>query len=224
MATFASSKDPHGSKQKYQYRPIESPDQIRMLELLPGQDDDSIQIRLRHYSLSFLPQCEALSYEWGSPTRDYEIDCEGMSLKVTTNLLAALKRLRPTKSFSGALKKGRLPWKSRLLWIDALCINQDDISERSQQVKLMGEVYRKAKRVLVWIGEAPPLARKAFYLIPRLAKIIECLNLDAYDYPQPLEGTLEIRRDFTLEQLLDEAVWPALQDILGSRTYFSRLW
>ncbi|KAE9377662.1 hypothetical protein N431DRAFT_164474 [Stipitochalara longipes BDJ] len=66
-----------------------------MLELLPGQDKEPIQIKLSHRPLADLPLCEALSYEWGSPTRDHEISCEGKSLKVTINLIAALKRLRP---------------------------------------------------------------------------------------------------------------------------------
>lgn len=215
MATTTSSQAPPKPMEKYQYQPIRSPDQLRMLKLLPGRDDEPIRIRLRHRPLSSMPQCEALSYEWGSPTRDHEIECEGKTLKVTANLLGALKRLRPKKSLSWALKKGKLPWKP---------INQDDDTERSEQVKLMGEAYRKAQRVLVWIGEAPPLAREAFHLIPRLAKIIECLKFGVYEYPQSVEGTLEIQRGVTLEQLVNEAVWPALRDILCSRTYFSRLW
>ena len=67
---------------KYQYQPIKSPDQIRLLELLPGKGVDLIQIKLSHHPLADLPRCEALSYEWGSPTRDHEINCEGKSLEL----------------------------------------------------------------------------------------------------------------------------------------------
>jgi hypothetical protein len=141
---------------KFEYRPIESPDQLRMLWLLPGSFNDAIQIRLCHRPLSTLRKCEALSYEWGSPTRDYEIYCEGQTLKVTGNLLAAMRRMRSTTSKPARKKlKGRMPGRAQLLWIDAICINQDDMAERSEQVKLMTEIYRNAKRVLIWLGEEP---------------------------------------------------------------------
>ena len=100
-------------------------------------------------------------------------------MQIASNLLAALKRLRPTKSLSGVLKKGKLPWKSRLLWIDTLCINQDDIAERSDQVKLMADIYRNSKRTLVWIGKEPPLAKESFRLISMIAKVIEHLDLNS---------------------------------------------
>jgi hypothetical protein len=84
--------------EKYQYRVIKSPARLRMLKLFPGLDSDPIRISLVHRPLSSLPECEALSYEWGSPTGYHEIVCKGKTLMVTTNLLAALKRLRPRKS------------------------------------------------------------------------------------------------------------------------------
>ncbi|KAH9208645.1 heterokaryon incompatibility protein-domain-containing protein, partial [Leptodontidium sp. 2 PMI_412] len=143
MKPSTSSRDAVHSKEKYQYRPIGLPYELRMLELLPGYGDEPVQIRLLHHPLSSLPECEALSYEWGSPERDHEIFCEGKVLKVTSNLLAALKRSRPS---------GQPVQKPRLLWIDALCINQEDIDERSEQVKLMTEIYRNVGRTLVWIG------------------------------------------------------------------------
>ncbi len=55
-----------------------------------------------------------------------------------------------------ALKRLRHPEQSRVLWIDAVCINQDDIQERSQQVAMMGDIYKQASRVLTWIGEPSP--------------------------------------------------------------------
>jgi hypothetical protein len=226
MRTSATSGPSSGSTEKYQYHPIKSPDQLRILKLLPGRGDEPIQVKLRHRPLSFLPRCEELSYEWGSPTRDHDIYCEGKILKVTGNLLAALKRLRHTKSVSRAMKELRAPWNPRLLWIGAVCINQEDIIERSEQVKLMANIYRTVGRTLVWIGEEPPLTREAFLLIPMLAKIIEPLDPDPFRTPSLdfLHENYEIRRGYRLEQLLTDPAWTLVLDILASRTYFSRLW
>jgi hypothetical protein len=214
MQTNSMSQTRPELMEEYQYQPIESPDQLRMLELLPGQDDEPIEVKLSHRPLSDLPLCEALSYEWGSPTRDHEISCEGKTLRVTTNLLAALKRLRPTNS------------PPRLMWIDALCINQDDLAERSEQVELMADIYRHAGKTSVWIGEAPAqYALEALDLIVDFAKIAQRLKLKIFGADDPqLPATLEIRNGRTIQQVMTDASFTSLLDILISQTYFSRLW
>jgi hypothetical protein len=92
----------------YQYQPLPGPDSIRILSLLPQTEGDNIKAAMHHCDLSALPTCEALSHEWGEPTRTRHIFCEDKILLVTTNLLAALKRLCK-------------PHEERLLWIDAVC-------------------------------------------------------------------------------------------------------
>ena len=59
---------------------------------------------------------------------------------MTANRTAAMRRLRNKK-------------KRRVLWIDAICIDQSSMDERNQQVELMGDVYSKARRVILWLGE-----------------------------------------------------------------------
>ncbi|KAN0108037.1 Heterokaryon incompatibility protein (HET) domain containing protein [Hyaloscypha variabilis] len=195
---------------KYQYHPIESPDQIRMLELLPGQDDEPIQVKISHRLLADLPLREALSYEWGSPTRDREIICEGKSLKVTANLVVALTRLGPATKELEHTERAKGPQTSRLLWVDALCINQDDIDERNEQVKLMGDIYRNARRTLAWIGEAPPdFAQETFELVEELASIVQRLEIDEFGTSGRIRApqTVEIRPDYYLKHLLDDEIW-----------------
>lgn len=58
-----------------------------------------------------------------------------------------------TKNLGAALQKLRLPDGARKIWIDALCINQDDVLERNEQVRLMGEIYSRCSRVIVWLGQ-----------------------------------------------------------------------
>ena len=52
----------------------------------------------------------------------------------------------------GALRQLRRSYSGRLLWVDALCINKEDVKERSQQVELMGKTYLSVERVVVWLG------------------------------------------------------------------------
>jgi hypothetical protein len=85
------------------------------------------------------PEYEALSYQWGKPDSGLSILLGGQYVQVQKNLYWALQHLR-------------LPTSSRILWIDALCINQKNIAERNHQVTWMGEIYMRAERVVVWLG------------------------------------------------------------------------
>jgi|SRR6266498_3420146 len=77
--------------------------------------------------------------------------------KVTVNLYAALRQLRRSDS-------------SRILWVDAPCIDQSNLDERSQQVYIMGDIYSHANEVLIWLGEEHEGARRAFNLIGWLGR------------------------------------------------------
>lgn len=123
--------------------------QIRLLRLLPFRktedetpgpwhDCANIECDLVTVDLERAPDYEALSYTWGEPAPTTQVAANGEMVPVRPNLTYALAALRSSEP--------------RLLWIDALCINQDDVQERSHQVRLMGEIYRRAKRVLVWLG------------------------------------------------------------------------
>jgi hypothetical protein len=82
---------------------------------------------------------EALSYVWGDEKMRANILCDGQIVSVALSLFDALKRLR-------------LPQESRFIWADALCINQNNSSEKSCQIPLMGKIYSMAVRVVVWLG------------------------------------------------------------------------
>jgi hypothetical protein len=84
---------------------------------------------------------EALSYVWGVTIRPYMIQVNGCPFQVTYNLYSALRELR-------------LPDTERLLWIDAMCINQSDNIEEGSQVQLMQAIYTRASRVIVWLGDS----------------------------------------------------------------------
>ncbi|SPO02004.1 uncharacterized protein DNG_04677 [Cephalotrichum gorgonifer] len=95
---------------------------------------------------------EALSYVWGSEAAPSPICIDGCALSVTVNLHAALSHLRD-------------PYIERILWIDALCINQTDKNEKALQIQLMAKIYATASSVTVWLGEAAPDSGHAIEVI-----------------------------------------------------------
>ncbi|KAK4123075.1 hypothetical protein N657DRAFT_664174 [Parathielavia appendiculata] len=119
---------------------------IRVIKLLPAsRPTDALRCSVKHADLDRVAAqpYETLSYVWGEPTRRWPLDCNGKELLVTKNCHEALVNLR-SRFFP------------RTLWIDAICINQagtdEATAERNGQVAMMGEIYLKATRVLIWLG------------------------------------------------------------------------
>jgi hypothetical protein len=131
---------------RYKYSALlPSPNSIRLLRLLSATSTDApIECQLFDYSLSTPKRSfhiyECLSYVWGSPEDKKTIFIDGARLDVTSNLYASLRRLRD-------------PELTRTIWIDAICINQEDLKERSEQVRFMAKIYAYARQVLAWLGE-----------------------------------------------------------------------
>jgi hypothetical protein len=129
----------------YTHRPLPPGRIIRILLLQPHHNpSEPIQIKLQEISLPKDKHergaYEALSYVWGAPNGDQPIECDGDQLLITENCLAALRSLR----FKSEVRK---------LWIDAICIDQTAAQEKNHQLKLIGEVYAHAQRVLIWLGQ-----------------------------------------------------------------------
>lgn len=115
--------------------------EFRLLTLLENEDsskEGQICCELKHAYLDDPPQYHALSYCWGDPTVIAPILVNGLTIEVTTNLEAALRELRGQKI--------------KTVLVDALCINQQDPTERGLQVMRMGLIYSRAIVVLAWLG------------------------------------------------------------------------
>ncbi|PWY85805.1 hypothetical protein BO94DRAFT_440595, partial [Aspergillus sclerotioniger CBS 115572] len=114
---------------------------IRLVELLPSFTSRSpIECRLIEVDLSQKPDYEALSYVWGDPSRTIAICVDYCKMEVTENLWSALFRLR--------LKR-----KPKVIWADALCIDQQSTDDKRRQVQIMRDVYKTASQVIIWLGE-----------------------------------------------------------------------
>lgn len=114
--------------------------QIRLVTILPGRYVDVIACELRTAYLESRPDYYSLSYAWGDRTDVRHILLDGGSFNVTRNLEAALRRLRH-------------PTEPRVFWIDMICIDQDNVEERTHQVNLMHLTYSRAREVFLWLGD-----------------------------------------------------------------------
>ena len=124
----------------FRYRKVDSLNhKIRVVWIRPGLTHDGlIKCQLKHVGVGSQHAC--LSYMWGSPEPRKQILINGKRFSVRHNLWKFLDLAR---------------WRNETqpIWIDAICIDQDNIEERDHQVQMMRERYRSAKEVLVWLGE-----------------------------------------------------------------------
>jgi len=131
---------------------------IRLLSVQPSTHRDAvIECHLLPMDIDERPY-DALSYVWGQEDPIHGIRVQGEELLVRPNLYRALKELR-------------LADRPRTLWVDSICINQLDLSERNSQVRMMGRIFSSATQVVVWLGEADAQTDAAMDLIQGLSKL-----------------------------------------------------
>lgn len=201
------------------YNQLQGPKSFRLLKLKAGLDTDRISCTLltvRDYQDS--PPFEALSYCWGDKTDRVAIDCNGGDLAVTANLHAALQCLRRND-------------QARLVWVDAICINQVVIAERNQQVSIMRQIYGAATKVNVWLGLAREGVADALRTIEFIARGIcaavygtdDCSAWLARLRKEP--SLRQIARDstFMIDTANGDPVWRWVSEFYG-RNWFKRIW
>ena len=185
----------YGGKTK-PYPSLSKATSIRVCVLSPGKPSDQISCRLITLDLEDEPEFEALSYEWRVlEHRQGDISLGGSPYSIGGNLHYALTELRSQDT-------------ERRLWIDALCINQDDIIERAHQVGLMSRIYGQAQNVLAWLG--PPSENSDIAM-----SLLDFCAQHAHKIYLPMESPDE--------QNFDKSQPAALLDIL-ERTYWKRVW
>ena len=131
---------------------------IRLVKLEAGQEDDPLRGRLLCADLSGSDlRFEALSYVWGAPEISSFSESSPFYYQRPPGPVIHLDdhELPITLSLEGALRALRFKDVARFIWVDAICINQNDSRERGHQVTLMSSIHKNATQVIVWLGEPP---------------------------------------------------------------------
>lgn len=227
-ASFTTTDSLNESDERI-YFPLSDAKDMRVLELDAGNPDDEINCRLHICSVDFeypairlidgtylkrhsdhvLRRIDsqriwytALSYVWGDQAVVTSITCNGKPLNVTKNLRLALRHLRHTEV-------------AVVLWIDQLCINQQDLQERAQQVTLMSKIYQHAWSTLVWLGEAADSSNDTIETIKTISATLRHQPSERAPDPEEFE-----RMHLPIP---GSAKWSELNSFL-CRPWFHRVW
>jgi hypothetical protein len=136
---------------------LANPNTIRLIEVLPPlAADGTIQCRLTHTTTDAQYSC--LSYVWGAEDADHTILINNLPFKVRKNLWEFLSKASGRSTSNQSVETSNIndDWSIRTaiqaLWVDALCIDQENTSERNHQVQQMGDIYRRSQRTIAWLG------------------------------------------------------------------------
>jgi ankyrin repeat protein len=142
----------------FKYDPIDLDGRsFRLLQICYGSDGP-IECHLFDACLDYTIEYEALSYTWGDLDQPYNISLNDSPMSVTVNLFQALWALR-------------YPDRDRTVWVDAICINQEDVKERGHQVAQMTSIYKNAEKVVVWLGRSDLDTGSVFRHMRQLEKV-----------------------------------------------------
>lgn len=129
---------------------------FRVFTLDPGETESPITGRIEEHSLEMPPPYNALSYVWGQESTSYEVMINNEITNVKANLFYALRRLRALQS---------VPTR---LWVDSLCIDQRNDTEKTIQVQQMADIFAKADGVFIWLGEEDSTSKTAMELVAEI--------------------------------------------------------
>ena len=189
---------------------------IRVLEVLPANDFssplvgnlvegiDNFQFRIAMPPLIGL--YEALSYTWGDPSLTKPMVLNSTGTMITRNLNSALRHLRK-------------PDVPRRLWVDALCIKQDDIADKNLFIPFMSNIYANASATIVWLGESDDQSDLALSILEDIGSGVQRDDISRPTGDYSSEGSHWAHHISEREK----SSWRALNS-LGSRPWWSRVW
>jgi hypothetical protein len=240
--TIVGSSPPKKPKTEtgYKYTPLLSCEYIRLIHLLPTEDKNAdLRCAITAHRRETAPSYEAISYVWGEQVFDEIIRSTDGVLKITVSLAQALRHFR-------------LKDQERCLWVDAVSINQLDDDEKGHQVANMDQIYKKATKVLAWLGEGSDEVHQAMLDCERLFRFAQQysveekdIDFEVFDGPRlkavNVEGKMinvtswDLAEDHHLARSIQDRNYVSIQSVLeqiGSSNleylvalpWFSRLW
>jgi len=141
MTTTSQGSGYTASPRVFHYSPLRDIHEcIRLLRILPGRHENEVECQLDEVETESCPPFEALSYVWGARSpNDPIIKVDNSNFQVTRNCYDATVHLRRTEN-------------PRVVWIDAICIDQENAQEKNAQVERLGEMHSRAERTITWLG------------------------------------------------------------------------
>ena len=195
----------------YHYTPLKDGQHIRVLELHPAQSDTPLSGQLINIELSKKVSVSyvAISYVWGSDKRCSIINITGSSLAITASAEEVLTKIRSSSEIV-------------TVWIDGICINQDNLAERGSQVLFMHLIYAKAAETFIWLGPQRDDSELAI-------DYIKTLDWNRYnaEHRQNWNNVYTLKKTFLLDIIPDDENGRRLIIAcarLLSRGWFSRIW
>ncbi|KAL2063855.1 hypothetical protein VTL71DRAFT_4349 [Oculimacula yallundae] len=192
----------------------QDPTEFRLVTIHRGVSPNPISVTLATHRLDNHPPYEALSYVWGpfdeaSPDL---IQLNGSWITTTINLSQALYALRKKEN-------------ERTMWIDAICINQDDLDERSSQVRLMRNIYRSSSTTVVWLGTDTFLSTPTFAFLKGIGVQLTPANLSTSVYfIQQKEPEDKVLQQLVTDEKARRLVQRGFYGDIGKRDFWTRIW
>jgi hypothetical protein len=228
------------------YSALPSPTSIRVLDIVP-RTKDPIQCSFKIVDLDKLPVYIALSYTWGNPRtvlppgEDIETDQEAMNKRYA--ILCGTQVIEISANCHNFMLQFQL-FREKVhttdnplrfsaaevqhIWIDAICINQDSVAERSSQVQIMDRIYRQAQKVIVWLGQEDALTREGFRTLALLARAAGALHSSRKDTSDSLLSSIGTMANSPLLKSIGIPMisWKQWQAVVAMyrRAWFSRSW
>lgn len=185
---------------------------FRVLHLQPSTNfHDKLECSLQNVSFKEHPAYEAVSYVWGDQSDTVIIALNNKDVPITRNLAEALMHFR-------------LPTEPRTLWVDALCIDQANFAERSQQVCLMRDIYSSCVVDLVWLGGADATRARGL----DVASLLERGDIE-YIRNQANKKSLQKKSNYSIlhaeaSKVLSRDDWLALRSVFETTSIWHRIW
>ncbi|KAI5924212.1 heterokaryon incompatibility protein-domain-containing protein [Camillea tinctor] len=182
-----------------------SKNEIRLLKLLPGEWDSTIELEMFTACLSDNPAYDALSYVWGDQSSPHKIVVSGHKMLAGSTLFCSLRRLRAHNTENPLT-----------IWIDAICINQEDTTEKNHQVQMMGLIYAQCRECAVWLWNLDPHHTEYFgFDVSKSWKFTG----DAQDFNQTWDDLLHSLTIYDENGELE----PSLRDSVGNKSLSASL-